>query len=96
MDPRVYVDFNERYGEDEVLLSQGDSKMDSAGNIVEFTEGKFVSVFMDDPDETGAPDYLIADGVAMKNNYGGWTSAAKWILKIDERGIRRASQETNR
>jgi hypothetical protein len=93
MGERVYVDFNEMPSRDEVLLAQGDSKVDRRGNRVEFREGAAVSVYMDDPDEHGRPDSLIADGVAALNKHGGWTAAAKWLLKIDGRGIRRESEE---
>ena len=93
MNPRVYVDFNEMPTSDEVLLSQEDSKLDSAGNLVDFTDGNAVAVYMDDTDEDGNPDKLLADGVAIRNVHGGWTSVAKWILKIDSRGIRRESEE---
>ncbi len=55
-----------------------------------------MAVYMDDADEHGRPDNLIADGVALPNRYGGWTSATKWILKIDHRGIRHESDELDR
>lgn len=89
MNPRVYVDFNEMPDEDEVLLSKEDTKLDSDGCIVKFVEGLAVAVYMDDEDEFGNPSNLIADGVAVRNTHGGWTSAARWLLKIDDRGIRR-------
>jgi hypothetical protein len=90
---RVYVDFNEMLSADEVLLAQQDSKPDSAGNVIDFIEGKKVAVYMDDEDESGRPDRLIADGIALLNTHGGWSSVARWILKIDARGIRHESSE---
>ena len=72
----------------EVLLSQLDSKPDSDGNIVTFTEGQAVSVFSDDVDEHGQPCNLIADGIATRNQHDGWTATARWVLRIDARGIR--------
>lgn len=94
MDPRIYVDFNEMCAENEVLLSMTDNKLDSAGNVVDFFEGKHVHVYMDDEDVYGNPDNLIADGIAVRNTYGEWTSAAKWILKINNQGIRHASESS--
>lgn len=93
MDPRVYVDFNEMPSENEVLLSKQDSKLDSAGNVVVFVEGMAVAVYSDDKDENGRQDNLLADGIVVLNTHGGWTSAAKWLLKIDSRGVRHESTE---
>jgi hypothetical protein len=93
MSARVYVDFNEMLSSDEVLLAKEDKTLDSEGNEICITEGMPVAVFQDDPDQMGAPDRLIADGVAVPNTHGGWSSAAKWVLRIDVRGIRRESDE---
>lgn len=90
---RVYVDFNEILSPNEVLLSKTDSEEDSAGNILHFTPGQCVAVYMDDVDDAGEPDYLIAEGIALLNTYSGWAAAAKWLLQIDERDIRHESTE---
>lgn len=92
--PRVYVDFNEMPTEDEVLLSKEDSKADSSGTVIEFAEGMVVAVYSEDFDEDGNQDNLIAEGTAQRNHHGGWTSAAKWLLKINDRGIRHESDES--
>jgi hypothetical protein len=91
--PRVYVDFNEMLSEHEVLLSQEDSKADSSGKVIVFIEGMKVSVYMDDLNTDGKPDYLIAEGVALRNHHGGWAASARWLLRIDNRGIRHESKE---
>jgi hypothetical protein len=90
---RIKVDFNELVTPDELLLSQKDSVVDEAGNPITLIEGATLGVYEDDPNNDGAPDRLIADGTALLNHYGGWTSAAKWLLKIDSGGIRRLSDE---
>jgi hypothetical protein len=92
---RIYVDFNEMPSNDEVLLSQGDTTSDALGNLVVLTEGMQLAVYSDEQDENGEADNLIAEGVALRNHHGGWTSAAKWLLKINERGIRHESDEAN-
>lgn len=91
--PRIYVDFNEMVNAREVLLSKEDSKSDSDGNPVHFSEGLRVFVYMDDYDEHRRRDDLIAEGTAHRNHHGGWTSAAKWVLQIDERGVRHESAD---
>jgi hypothetical protein len=92
-EPRMYVDFNEMPAATEVLLSKSDSKVDSSGKTIHFVDGMPVSVYMDDEDENGKPDNLIAEGIARRNHHGGWTAAARWLLVIDERGIRHESEE---
>lgn len=90
--PRIYVDFNETLEENLVLLSKTDSKLDSAGNAVELYEGLLVKIYMDDVDETGNVDNLIAEGIVEKNTItDGWGSAAKWNCRIDKKGIYNAS-----
>ena len=97
---RIYVDFNEMLSENTVLLSREDVKKDTEGNAVMFIEGKAVSVYMDDSDGEGRPDNLIADGTAELNPYcgkqgQGFGRHVKWILKIDSRGIRHESDESD-
>jgi hypothetical protein len=95
---RVYVDFNEIVDGGGVMLSKEDSKPDAGGNMVAFTEGKAIGVYMEDVDASGSRDDLIADGTSELNPYygskqKGWGSNVKWILKIDSRGIRNQSEE---
>ena len=89
---RIYVDFNEMVEPDIVLLSKEDTKLDEVGNVVALVEGQRVGVYCDDPDMDGRPARLIAEGSSRRNTFGGWTSAAKWVLKIDSKGIRRESE----
>jgi hypothetical protein len=92
---RIYVDFNEMPSNDEVLLSQGDTTADALGNLVVLIEGMRLAVYSDDQDENGEPDNLIAEGVALRNHHGGWTNTARWLLKVNERGIRHESDEAS-
>ncbi|HSH98806.1 MAG: hypothetical protein ACAH07_02205 [Methylophilaceae bacterium] len=89
---RIYVDFNEMISDSEVLLSQKDTKVDSNGNEVVFIDGLNVSVYMDDEDENGNRDNLIAEGIAIRN-YTNLYPIARWLLKIDTKGIRHESDE---
>ena len=79
---------------DEVLLSILDMKADSAGTPVVFYEGASVAVYMNDEDEHGNTDNLIADGQAIRNKSGCWPNVP-WLLRIDSRGIRHQSDEPN-
>ncbi|WP_212005044.1 hypothetical protein [Chitinophaga sp. HK235] len=88
--PILYVDFNEMLEENLVLLSQTDIKLDSHGNEVLIFEGKPVTVYMDDINEHGDRDNLIASGVVERNNTGLFP-VCKWNCRIDHNGIRRES-----
>lgn len=94
--PRLYVDFNEMVEPDLVLLSQADQKVDSAGNTIALHEGLLVYVYMDDVDELGRADPLLAQGRVERSPGTGWTAPAKWCCRIDSDGIRHASDREER
>ncbi|MDB5784786.1 MAG: hypothetical protein JWQ50_4701 [Caballeronia mineralivorans] len=77
-----------------VLLSAGDSKVDARGVLVQLHEGMLVSVYMDDLDENGNVDNLVANGVVTKNTETGWAAHVKWCCRIDSDGIRPQSEIT--
>ncbi len=91
--PRLYVDFNEMLDEDLVLLSKGDVKADSSGADIDLHAGMRVHIYMDDVDENGVEDPLIADGVVEAAPRTGWSAAAKWCCRIDTKGIRRLPKQ---
>lgn len=89
-----YVDFNEMVDANTVLLSADDSKVDACGVPVQLHEGMLVSVYMDDLDENGNVDNLVANGVVGKTAEGGWPAHVKWCCRIDSDGIRPQSEIT--
>ncbi|MBC9909474.1 hypothetical protein [Chitinophaga varians] len=89
--PRIYVDFNEMIAEDLVLLSQEDTKQDSDGNVVLLCEGKMIDIFMDDTNEPGEKDNLMASGTVEANTTGLFP-VCKWNCRIDANGIRHESE----
>jgi len=90
-EPRLYVDFNELIDHNLVLLSQSDYKADSMGNSIHLYEGKIVSIYMDDTDEEGNPDNLLAEGIVIPNPLP--NHIAKWCCRINEKGIYHESEE---
>lgn len=84
-EPRLYVDFNEMIEFNIVLLSKTDYKTDSLGNSIYLQEGKTVLIYMDDYDEYGNPDNLLAKGIAILNPIP--NHIAKWCCLINDRGI---------
>lgn len=87
---KLYVDFNELIEDDLVLLSQQDVKLDYKGNLVSLFPGKRVEIYMDDIDENGVRDNLIARGIVELNNTGIFP-ICKWCCRIDGNGIKRES-----
>ncbi len=90
--PRLYVDFNEMVERDLVLLSAGDVKTDSSGSSVLLREGLVVDVYMDDIDDKGCADPLIASGVAELTAGRGWAPHGKWGCRINPPGIHHLSE----
>ncbi|WP_144424126.1 hypothetical protein [Herbaspirillum hiltneri] len=90
--PIFYVDFNEMVDATTVLLSQRDTKVDSSGRAVELSEGMVITVYMDDVDDNGHADKLIAHGEVTRNVADGWSSHVKWCCRIDDDGIRPQSK----
>lgn len=88
----LYVDFNEMLEPDLVLLSATDAKTASNGAIVSLSDGMEVTVYMDDTDEHGQPDNLVATGVIETNKTTGWGAHVKWCCRIDANGIRHQSE----
>ena len=87
----LYVDFNEMLDYDLVLLSQADVKVDKQGIPVNLYAGLDVTVYMDDVDDEGQPDNLIATG-KVELNTSEHFSHVKWCCRIDTHGIRSQSE----
>ena len=81
--PRMYADFNEMTAQDLVLVSRDDHKRDSDGNLVEIREGLRVYLYMEDGDEGGVQQYLLATGICEINTETGWSSHVRWCCRID-------------
>ena len=86
--PVIRVDFNEMVEPNLVLLSATDTKVTADGNTVHLSEGLRVKVYMDDKDQFGNVDNLVADGLVEENMSRGWSRHVKWCCRIDEKGIR--------
>ena len=95
MQNRISVDFNEMVSSDEVLLSRDDHATDRAGRRHALSEGIEVGIYSDDGTDfaDGTPGVLIADGIVRRNTHSDWSAGVKWLLEIDERGIRHVRLE---
>ena len=88
----IYVDFDEMLAPDLVLLAATDTKETLNGEVVSLNDGMEVTVCMNDTDENGRPDALVATGVVEANKTTGWGGHVKWCCRIDANGIRHKSE----
>lgn len=88
--PRLYADFNGYFGE-YLCLSHSDTCKTSDGEIVTLREGMIVTAYDDDIDENGEKDDLIATGVVEPSPEPLACQGSRWILRIDENGVRHES-----
>lgn len=91
--PMLHVDFNEMLESNLVLLSPADEKADVHGKSVLLREGLEVMVWMEDTDNTGNADNLVANGVVELNrSTASWAVHVKWCCRFDGVGIRHESE----
>ena len=88
--PRLWADFNGLFGA-YLCLSHGDTCPDDTGNQVVLQAGMRVTAYCEDSDEQGRPDNLIASGTVEPAVPGQVGHRSKWVLRIDEHGVRHES-----
>lgn len=84
---RIRADFNGLFGK-LLCLSHGDGCVDESGTNVSLIEGMVVTVFDDDLDERGERVDIVASGTVERSPDWLQCSGSRWVLQIDERGIR--------
>lgn len=92
-DKRVWADFNGLFQDETVLcLSHGDTSTDETGATVILSRGLRVTAYMEDLDDAGNRDDLIASGVVEPAPEWLQSHGSKWILVIDKNGVRHESE----
>jgi hypothetical protein len=90
---RVWADFNGLFqGETILCLSHSDTATDETGATVILHGGMRLTAFMEDLDDAGNRDDLIASGVVEMPPEWLRRHGSKWILMIDEKGVRHQSE----
>jgi hypothetical protein len=87
---RLHADFNGLFG-NLLCLSQEDSCLDETGNAVVLRKGMKVTAFDEDSDENGNRDDLLASGTVEPAPGSLAREGSKWVLVIDENGVRHQS-----
>ena len=88
---RLQADFNGLFG-DILCLSHSDTSVDENGAIVELRAGLVVTAFDQDEDERGERDDLVASGTVERSPWSLRCRGSKWILRIDNNGVRHESE----
>ncbi|MGY3791261.1 hypothetical protein [Aquimarina sp. 433] len=89
--PKLPIDFNEMVTPDLILLSKTDKAIDTLGNTIQLKEGMKIMVYMEDEDEFGNRDDLVAKGTVERNNSDVFP-ICKWNVRIDQNGIQYQSE----
>ena len=86
-------DFNGLFSQ-ALCLSHEDNAVDEHGNTVTLAEGMHVTVFDEDM-EDGQRDDLIASGTVERSPDWLRCRGSRWVLRIDENGVRHESDLQN-
>ena len=84
---RLKADFNGLFG-DLLCLSHGPTALDDAGREVELRAGMAAIAFEPDTDDDGNPEDLVARGVVEPSPAWLHCAGSRWVLRIDEDGVR--------
>lgn len=87
-DSRIYVDFMKTDDEGRLLLTCIGTRRDLEASAIELAEGLVLRVYSDDLDEQGNRDDLVADGIVRFD-----AANHRWVLEVDPKAIRNASDE---
>lgn len=88
--PFLYIDYNEMLDDETIMLSKTDIKNDYLGNPIELCQGLEIVGYQEDESIEGERDDIIAEGICVLNDTGTWAHV-KWLLKVNEKGIRYTS-----
>jgi len=88
---RLWADFNGLFG-DILCLSHKDTSIDETGAEVQLRAGMVVTAYDEDLDEHGRRDDIIASGVVEPSPEALRCRGSKWVLRIDENGVRHESE----
>jgi hypothetical protein len=87
---KVWADFNGLFSE-LLCLSHGDTSTDENGAKVQLQAGMKITAYMEDLDEQGNRDDLIASGTVERSPEWLRCKGSRWVLRMDENGVRHES-----
>ena len=87
----VRADFNGLFGE-LLCLSHGPTCVSRSGVEITLSSGLQLTAFDEDADEHGNRDDLVASGTVEPSPAWLQCRGSRWVLRIDESGVRSESQ----
>ena len=90
---RIRADFNGLFGE-LLCISHGESSSDEHGRPVPLRPGMRLTAFNEDQDDEGNRDDLLASGTVEPEPDWLRCNGSRWVLKVDENGVRHQSDLT--
>jgi hypothetical protein len=88
--PEIYGDYHNLDEENRIRLTTVGTRRDLAKHGIELKEGLRVTVYMDDADDAGNRDDLMADAVVRYNE-----KEACWVAEIDWSKVQNRSERKN-
>jgi hypothetical protein len=83
----VWADFNGLFG-DILCLSHKDISLDPNNAQVTLQDGMAVTAYMEDADEHNNPEFLVASGIVRPSPRSLQCYGSRWVLEIDDKGVR--------
>jgi hypothetical protein len=86
--PKVYADFHNLDGANRLRLTCAGTVADLARQGIQLREGLVLTLYMDDADDEGRSNELLAEGVVhfVEQERG-------WVAQVDWSAVRHASEE---
>jgi hypothetical protein len=85
---KVYADFQNLDNQNRLRLTCAGTAEDLARQGIKLKEGMVLTLYMDDADDRGEPDELLAEGIVHYNE-----QEQSWVASIDWSAIRHASDD---
>jgi hypothetical protein len=86
--PKVYADFQNLDDFNRLRLTCAGTQADLVRQGIELREGLVLTFYMDDADDQGRPDELLADGIVHYHD-----GERIWVASVDWSALRHASEE---
>jgi hypothetical protein len=84
----VRADFNGLFRGELLCLAHSDEVTDAAGRVLRLATGMRLTAFDLDADDDGRPNKLYASGVVEPSPDWLTCSGSRWVLRIDDEGLR--------
>jgi hypothetical protein len=88
--PKVYADFQNLDGANRLRLTGAGTRQDLKRYGIALHEGCVLTFYMDDADEEGRPDDLLAEGTVRFN-----LQEQCWVAEIDWAALRHSSDDSS-